>query len=390
MTEKTTSTYENVASRLRTPAFVFDEKTLTANAECARDMLARSGVQLFYAMKACAFGRALERLSSIVDGFHASSLFEAQLAREILGEDGLIHVTSPSYANSEIEALCSVSDLISLNSVAQWDRFKTYAGGRTRIGLRVNPEWSFVEDERYDPCRRHSKLGAAVSELRDILQSDPARLDGLTGLLVHSNSESRDFNEILATVRHLDHALAPLLETLEWINLGGGYLFDGAVDCQPLKEAAALLKDKYGLSVYMEPGTTIIRSAAQLVTTVQDVFSSGGKSVAVLDASVNHIPEYFEYQFEPAVEGALVEGGHRYILAGATCLAGDILGEYGFHAPLSLGDRLTIKDVGAYTMVKAHMFNGVNLPSLYWQPAEGDCELVKTYTYDDFKSRCGM
>ena len=373
-----------------TPAFLFDEKALTANAECARDVLERSGAHLCYAMKACSFGPALERLSGIVDGFHASSLFEAQLAREILGDNGVIHITSPCFTDSEIVALCSLSDMISLNSLPQWDRLKAHAGSRAKIGLRVNPERSYVEDERYDPCRRHSKLGVPVSELRETLLSNPARLDGLKGLLVHSNSESTEFKEVLATVQHLDHAASPLLQKIEWINLGGGYLFENAADHQPLNEAVAILKGTYGLSVFMEPGTSIIRSAARLVSTVQDVFDSSGKTVAVLDASVNHIPEYFEYQFEPNIEGAGEHDSYRYILAGATCLAGDIFGEFGFATPLSRGDRVVIKDVGAYTTVKAHMFNGVNLPSLYWQAADGDCELIKTFTYEDFKSRCGV
>lgn len=390
MTEKETLHYETAASLPGTPAFLFDERTLTANAECARDRLAECGVRLFYAMKACALGRALETLSGIVDGFHASSLFEARLAREILGENGLIHVTSPSFPEPEFEDLCSLSDMISLNSLSLWDRFKSRAGGRAQIGLRVNPELSFVEDERYDPCRRHSKLGVPVSNLREAMLSDPARLEGLKGLLVHGNSESTDFRETLATVQLLDRVLSPLLETLEWVNLGGGYLFEMDVDCQPLAEASALLRNKYGLSVYMEPGTSIIGSAAGLVTTVQDVFDSGGKTVAILDASVNHIPEYYEYQMEPDIEGTVPQGGHRNILAGATCLAGDILGEYGFPTPLAPGDRLVVKDVGAYTMVKANMFNGVNLPSLYWQATAGGCELIKTYTYDDFKTRCGV
>jgi carboxynorspermidine decarboxylase len=390
MREPDVSSSVNIAPTVRTPAYVFDEATLVADAESARDALARAGVQLLYAMKACAFGHALGRLAGIADGFHASSLFEAQLGREILGEQGLIHVTSPSLAASEIGALSALSDMISLNSLAQWYRLGTPALVGTQIGLRVNPERSFVSDERYDPCRRHSKLGAPVSELRDLLNSDPGKLDGLRGVLVHGNSESRNFDEVLSTVRHLDHALSPLLDRIAWINLGGGYLFRDPADYRSLDAAVALLRDKYGLSVYMEPGTSIIERAACLITTVQDVFPSAGKTVAILDASVNHMPECYEYQFEPEIEGTLSEGGHRYILAGATCLAGDILGEFGFLAPLSPGDRLVIRDAGAYTMVKAHMFNGVNLPSVYWQPVDGDCELVKTYTYNDFKARCGL
>lgn len=389
MAEAASFSRRETSSSLRTPALVYDETTLVADATEARAAVTGAGGHLFYAMKACAFIPALKRLAGLVDGFHASSLFEARLGREILGPNGLIHVTSPSFAEAEMEQLCALSDMISLNSLGQWDRFRKCAGARAQIGLRVNPEQSFVPDERYDPCRRHSKLGAPVSVLNEVARSDPERLQGLKGLLVHSNSESIEFGEILTTVRQLDHKLGPLLGQLEWVNLGGGYLFREGTDLAPLNEAIALLTTKYGLRVYTEPGTSIIKRAGRLVSTVMDVFESGGKSVAVLDTSVNHLPEVFEYQFEAEVEGDLQIGGHPYILTGATCLAGDLFGEFGFAEPVAPGARVVIKEAGAYSMVKASMFNGVNLPFFYWQNADGACELVKSYTYDDFKARCG-
>ncbi|MHA6265190.1 type III PLP-dependent enzyme domain-containing protein [Arenibacterium sp. CAU 1754] len=369
---------------------MFDELTLMADAETARQALAESGAHLLFAMKACAFGHVLKQLSDSVDGFHASSLFEAKLARETLGWRGLIHVTTPAITSDEIDELCAVSDMISLNSLTQWDRFRAHGDENVQLGLRVNPDLSMIQDERYDPCRRHSKLGAPIRDVREVMLNDPGRLEGLKGLLVHSNSESDDFGEVLATVRHLDRLLAPLLEQAEWINLGGGYMFRNGNDYSALNEAVLLLRNKYNLRVYMEPGTSIVKGAGRLVASVLDIFPSEGKSVAILDASVNHTPEVFEFQFEADVEGETARGGHSYILGGATCLAGDIFGEFRFPGPLVPGSRVVLKNAGAYTMVKAHMFNGVNLPSVYWQAADGTCDLVKSYDFDNFKSRCGI
>jgi len=377
------------ASVDRTPAYVFDEALVSADASQARDALAASGAHLLFAMKSCAFPPVLSCLSGCVDGFHASSLFEARLARQVLGKAGKVHVTSPSLPPGEVDDLCTLSDMISCNSLTQWSRLRTCRRGRARLGLRLNPGMSYVPDERYDPCRRNSKLGVPLEDLRRVLADDPARLAGLAGLLIHSNSESEDFRELRAIVTRLDQALPTLLEQIDWLNLGGGYMFHDGIDYTALNEAVALMRERYGLAVYMEPGTSIIRRAGRLVASVVDVFVSGGQQIAVLDASLNHLPECFEFQFEPDAEGDSVYSGHRYILAGATCLAGDVFGDYEFAAPLEPGARVVFENVGAYSMVKAHMFNGVNLPSVFWQPADGPCRRVKSYTYAHFLERCG-
>lgn len=373
----------------RTPAFVFDETSLVTDAILARDALAEGGGRLLFAMKSCAFVPALECLAGIVDGFHASSLFEAKLARQVLGPGGKIHLTSPSIQPWEAAEICAISDMISCNSLTQFDRLRTCADRRASLGLRLNPEMSFVADERYDPCRRHSKLGAPIDDLRAVLKEDPARLAGVEGLLCHTNSESIDFRELRAIVARLDEALPALLEQIDWINLGGGYLFDEGVDYTALHEAISLLRERYDLQVYMEPGTSIIRRSGRLVASVVDVFSSRGQQIAVLDASLNHVPESFEFQFECDAEDHRAFSGYRYILAGATCLAGDIFGDYEFAAPLKPGSRVVFENVGAYSMVKAHMFNGINLPSLYWQPDGGPCRRIKSFNYTHFLEHCG-
>lgn len=207
---------------------------------------------------------------------------------------------------------------------------------------------------------------------------------------MHSNCDASDFNGLLATVRRLDTRLSELLRKIQWINLEGGYLFDEAVSLTPFYEAVELLRSKYNLQVFIEPGASIVRKAAYLVSTVLDIFESEGKTIAILDTTVNHMPEVFEYQFEPDLLGSKEDGRFTYILAGCTCLAGDLFGEYTFAEPLEVGSRVVFANVGAYTLVKAHMFNGTNLPTIYSLTQEGSLVMKKRFTYEDFASRCGV
>jgi len=177
---------------------------------------------------------------------------------------------------------------------------------------------------------------------------------------------------------------------MRWINLGGGYLFDEAVSLTPFYEAVELLRSKYHLQVFIETGASIVRKAGYLVSTVLDIFESEGKTIAILDTTVNHMPEVFEYQFEPDILGSEEDGRFAYILAGCTCLAGDLFGEYTFPEPLEVGSRVVFANVGAYTLVKAHMFNGINLPTMYALTKEGGLVMKKRFTYEDFASRCGV
>ncbi len=166
-------------------------------------------------------------------------------------------------------------------------------------------------------------------------------------------------------------------------------MFDEYTDWSAFLEAVTLCKNKYGLEVFFEPGKGIVGEAGYIISTVLDIFDNDGKKIAVLDTTVNHMPEVFEYQYRPQVMQEYEDGKYEYILAGATCLAGDLFGEYSFDEPLEIGSRIIFENMGAYTLVKAHMFNGVNLPTIYTYSREGKLELIKQFSYDDFKSRCG-
>jgi len=181
--------------------------------------------------------------------------------------------------------------------------------------------------------------------------------------------------------------LPNVLARLKWLNLGGGYLFNEGVDLGPLRKVVGSLQAQYGMEIFLEPGAAFVRSAGYMVSSVLDFFSSSGRDIAVLDATVNHMPELLEFDFEPDVAGHDNEGAWPYILAGCTCLAGDIFGEYRFDRPLDVGDRVVLLNAGSYSLAKAHTFNGVNLPSIYSVDSRGAIRLVKQFTYEDYAAR---
>jgi carboxynorspermidine decarboxylase len=187
----------------------------------------------------------------------------------------------------------------------------------------------------------------------------------------------------------MDAKLGGLFERVQWVNLGGGYLLDETDSLEPLCETIRFLRSRYGLEVFVEPGAALARAAGQIVSTVLDVFESGGKKVAVLDTTVNHMPEVFEYGFEPDVLGHDDGADHEYLLAGCTCLAGDLFGLYQFHEPLEAGSQVVFNNAGAYTLPKAHMFNGVNLPTIYAVSESGDLVLKKRFTYAEYAAKWG-
>ena len=377
------------AGEVKTPAFVFDETVLTEDVGLVRNALSGMDARLLFAMKAFGLDSGLRRISALVDGLHASSLFEARLARHLLGDAGLVHLTTPGLRDDETDELFDLCDYVSFNSITQWQRLKDRVSGRARAGLRVNSEMSFIPDERYDPCRRHSKLGVPLSRLAELQGRDVSLLAGVDGILVHTNCESEDFRQLLATARDLVARLSPLKDQLSWINLGGGYIFRDGGAFAPLREAIELVQGELDVSVLIEPGASIVRRAGSIVSSVLDIFDSGGKEIAILDTTVNHMPEVFEFQFEPDVAGHAEGGTYPYILAGSTCLAGDIFGEYAFAAPLSVGSRVVFANAGAYTLVKANLFNGINLPTLYRRDGNGAVQEVREFTYADFLSHHG-
>jgi len=377
------------AADLRTPAFVFDVGALLEDAQAARTAVCDADTRLLFTMKSYSVAAGLKHIAGKVDGFAASSLFEARLARRILQRHQSLHVTTPGLRPDEIAPICELADCLSFNSIPQWQRFRDIATARLSCGLRINPQLSFVEDPRYDPCRERSKLGVPLDQLRALIRQAPRQLAGINGIHFHTNCDSEDLAPLLTTVEHILETLDPLFDQIEWVNLGGGYLFDDPRHTEALAQAKVLLQARGTYRVYMEPGASIVRRAGRVVTSVVDLFTSGGQQVAVLDTSVNHMPEVFEYQFEPDVVGDSDAAEYAYLLAGSACLAGDLFGAYRFDAPLEIGARIIFPDMGAYSLVKANMFNGINLPTIYVLSESGALEQVKRFSFEDFLTLCG-
>ncbi len=365
----------------QTPAFVYDEAVIIDRLAGLSDVRSNSGCKILYSIKAAPLSGLLQTIAEYVDGFSASSLFECQIAREIIGAKGSIHITSPGLREDDVKLIMGTADYISFNSMSQWQQYKGLVNGKLNCGLRLNPEKSFARDERYDPCRKYSKLGVPVS----LIANDD--LEGVQGIHLHNNCESNDFTQLQQTLEHVCVLLDSALEDIQWINLGGGYFINDAEQLHELEKIIKNLKDKYTLDVFIEPGKGIVGASGFLLTSVVDIFESEGKQIAVLDTTVNHLPEVFEYQYRPHILQENPEGQYEYRLAGCSCLSGDLFGDYRFDQTLEVGSRVTFKNVGAYMLVKASMFNGINLPTVNILKPDETLLMEKEFSYDDFRKK---
>jgi len=359
------------------PAFVLDETEITRVLETLADLRNQCGCKVLYSIKSLPFSAVMEMAKPFVDGFSVSSLFEARLADEILTGQGSIHLTTPGIRQDELDELSSLCSHISFNSLTQYRRY--FETVQSSIGLRVNPKLSFLHDYRFDPCRQYSKLGVAIDELGQSIN-----LDQIQGLHIHNIFSATDFTPLIKTIEKLRQHFGLGLAQLEWLNIGGGYLFGQIEDHRPFVELVSKLIDDFGIEVYIEPGKAVVGRGGYLVATVLDSFSSDGETVAILDTSINHNPEVFEYQRQPELHEHGPEGAYTAILAGCTCLAGDVFGKYRFKQPLKIGDKVVFKNVGAYTLIKANRFNGCNLPDVYVSNSLRLKEL-KHYDYQDYR-----
>ena len=364
-----------------TPVFILDETQILQNLRVLDSLRQQSGCKLLYSIKALPFSALLEIIRPFVDGFSVSSLFEARLASEILTADSTIHLTTPGIRPDEFDELSSLCTHISFNSLSQYQCYADTGKNRVEIGLRVNPKLSFLSDDRFNPCRKYSKLGVDID---DLWQS--SCLDHIQGLHIHTVFSATGFTPLIKTIEKLRSYFGNNLAQLDWLNLGGGYLFDQIPDLQPFNDLVKKLKNDFDLDVYIEPGKAVVGNTGYLVTSVIDSFISDGKAVAVLDTSVNHNPEVFEYQRQPELHEQDSKGVVSVILAGCTCLAGDVFGEYRFNNPLATGDKVVFKQLGAYSLIKANRFNGFNLPDIGLY-RDTQIKIMKQYTYQDYRQQ---
>ena len=362
-----------------TPAFVIDENKIISNLTELVNLKKQSGCRVLYSIKALPLQSVIKLTNEYLDGLSVSSLFEARLGKEELDNEGSLHITTPGLREEEFQQVSTTCSHISFNSISQYQRLAKNANQQTSLGLRINPNLSFATDPRFDPCRLHSKLGVDIELINEI----PSNIEGLH---FHTVFSQLNFQSLEKTVSLLQEKLGSKLNQLKWLNMGGGYLFNQIENHLPFVELVKQLKAQYGITIYIEPGKAIVGNAGYLVTTVIDRFSRDGKHIAVLDTSVNHNPEVFEYQRKPSVMEESKEG-ETSLLVGSSCLAGDIFGEYTFNKIPKIGDRLTFSNIGAYSLTKANRFNGYNFPDIYAFGQDKKITLLKQYSYKNYRDQ---
>lgn len=367
-----------------TPCYVISEEKLLSNMKIMDGVMERTGCKILLAQKAFSMYSVYPLLEKHLRGTTASGLFEAKLGRECF--DGEVHVFSPAYKRSEMEELVKICDHIVFNSFSQWKKHREAvqkSGRKISCGIRCNPCYSEIETDIYNPCFEGSRLGVTPENF------DESELDGIEGLHFHTMCEQGA--EVLArTVPHIEKHFGKYLSRMKWINLGGGHHItkeDYNIDL--LCDTVIYLRDKYGVDVYLEPGEAAALNAGWLVCEVLETVKNG-IDIAIVDTSAAcHMPDVLEMPYRPEIIGAGKPGEKpfTYRLGGPTCLAGDIIGDYSFDRPLKEGDRLVFCDMAIYTMCKNNTFNGMPLPSICLERLDGSTELVKSFGYEDFKSR---
>ena len=366
----------------KTPACICDLTELEKSLDFHHQIKLKSSCKIQFALKSFSIPSILEHIKIKIDGFSASSLFEAKLAHNILNTDQSIHFTSPGLRVDEVDEITRKINYITFNSISQWIRFKNIFSKDTYCGFRINPQYAAKIDERYNPCKSHSKLGIRLNDFIDFIKNND--MPNISGLHFHTNCDSTDFNFLLNTILLLDRNIEQFLHKIKWINIGGGYLFEEAKSLDVFYEAIYFLKNKYNLDVFIEPGSSIIRNSCFLISTVIDLFKSDNMEIAILDTTINHLPEVFEYQYRHEVSNMITNGQYEYILAGSTCLAGDEFGIYQFDDPLQIGSKIVFENIGSYSTVKSNMFNGINLPTIYSLDSRNELSLIKEFDYRDF------
>lgn len=364
----------------RTPAYVLDEAKLLDNLRILQGVQERTGCKILLAQKAFSMFAVYPLCAQYLAGTTASGLFEARLGREEF--PGEVHVYEPAYKEEEFEEILRYADHIYFNSMRQLAKFRNKCHGR-QIALRLNPECSTQDEPIYDPCAPGSRLGVTLANL------DLDALDGLDGVHFHTLCE-QGADALELTLQAIEERFGDLLHRVRWVNLGGGHhITKPGYDIPLLEKLIKHLQETYHVEVYLEPGEAIALNAGYLVTEVMDLVENG-LHIAILDASAAcHMPDVLEMPYRPPLyqSGMPDERAHTYRLSSRTCLAGDIIGDYSFDAPLSVGDRLCFEDMAIYSMVKNNTFNGMPLPDIAILHTDGRYEIVRSFGYSDFKER---
>lgn len=378
-------TTEDLAA-LQTPCYVVNEQQLERNLQLLHFVQQQADCKILLAFKGFAMWSLAPLVRKYLPGTSASSVSEAKLGREMYG--GELHVYAPAYSDADMAEHVKLANHIVFNSPAQYKRFKPMLAEHPHIetAIRLNPEHSETDHAIYDPSGKYSRLGTTLQNL--MAQIDD--IDGITGVHFHNLCEL-NADALERTLAVVEEKFAFLFPRLKWVNFGGGHhITRPDYEVERLIRIIREFKAKYNLEVYLEPGEAIALNTGVLVATVEDV-AHNDMNLAVLDTSATaHMPDVLEMPYRPYIlnAGEANEKAHTFRLGGVSCLAGDVIGDYSFDAPLQVGDRLIFGDMAHYTMVKTTTFNGVRLPNIYiYDEEKRQSRLVKQFGYEDYKGR---
>ncbi len=378
-------------ANLPTPCYVIDEGQLCENGRILAGVSERTGCKILLAQKAFSNYDLYPVLAPYLAGTEASGLYEARLGAEEM-PDKEVHVFCGAYREEEFEELLQYADHIVFNSPRQLKKFgeKAKQAGKS-IGLRINPQCSTQEGhEIYDPCAPGSRLGTTRDMWDALMTEDLFTL--LDGLHFHTLCE-QDADALEITLQAVKEKFGDVLPKLKWLNMGGGHhITRPGYDIEKLESCIKYVRDKWNLEIYLEPGEAVALNAGYLVTRVLDIVRNEDTKIAILDASAAcHMPDVIEMPYTPPLYNAEAdeEGEHVYRLAGPTCLAGDVIGDYNFEEELQEGDLLLFGDMAIYTTCKNNTFNGMPLPDIWKRSVSGELVQLTDFGYEDFKMRLG-
>lgn len=368
------------------PCYVIEESLLRRNLTLIKDVKERAGIEIIMALKAFAMWKVFPIVREYIPYATASSVYEARLVYEELGTPA--HTYSPAYTEADFPHLLKCSSHITFNSLSQFERFYPMVVAddrRISCGLRINPEYSDVATELYNPCAPGSRMGITSDKLPDQLP------EGVEGLHFHTLCES-SAQDMANTLQAVEQRFGRWLSQVRWLNMGGGHLMTRkGYDIDFLLRLLNEFKAKYPhLQIIMEPGSAFFWQTGFLRTTVVDLVENNGVETAVIDASFTcHMPDCLEMPYKPAVRHATdaAPGKPTYRIGGCSCLSGDFMGDWSFDRPLHIGDPLIFEDMIHYTTVKTTMFNGIQHPSLAILREDGTLDMLRAFTYEDYKSR---
>lgn len=372
-------------NKLPSPCYLVDERLLKKNLERLNYVQEETGANIILATKAFSMYSTFPLIGKYLKGVTSSSLFEARLGYEEMGKQ--VHIFSPAYRQDEFDEIMKYCDHIVFNSFNQWklykDRVKTYINKKIECGIRINPEYSEIETDIYNPCFENSRMGVTLENFKI------EDLDGIDGLHFHTMCEQNS-DTLARTIKVIDNKFGKYIKNMKWINFGGGHhITREDYDMETLIDVILYIKNKYDVDIYLEPGEAVALNSGFLICTVLDVIKNG-MNIAIVDTSaVCHMPDVLEMPYRPHIinSGMPNQYEYTYRLGAPTCLVGDVIGDYSFKEPLKVGDKLAFCDMAIYSMVKNNTFNGINLPAIVKYSDEKGVEIIKKFGYEDFKSR---